>query len=190
MSTNTPFARLISTWTIYLAPAGEAKPVVSATPAGNWVVLGPTDGEQSVQNMGKLAFLRDNDHQGPVKSVRGDEDVKARFNLVGLTQENYAKILHDASNVAADAGPPASKAIPFKRGNEPTEYALLMKGALDSPYGAFPGQIYIPRCVDDSEPQMVRSRSGSPALACEFVALEDDTEASGDEMGVWEVQTA
>ncbi len=190
MSTNEPFARLVGTWKIYIAPDGEAKPDVDDAPAGNWTQLGPTDGEQSVSNMGRLTYFRDNDNQGPVKAVRPEEDVVATFGLVGLTLENYATILHSSSNVSTDAGPPAIKSIGLVRGFDPNEYALLMRGEIDSPYGAFPGQIYIPRCVEDSEPTMTRARDGSPMLECEFYALEDSTESAGETLGIWEVQTA
>lgn len=190
MPTNTPYTRLVGTWTVYVAPTGEAKPDVDDAPAGNWAELGPTDGEQSVANMGRLTYFRDNDNQGPVKAVRPEEEVVATFTLVGLSLENYATILHDSGNVSTDAGPPAIKSIGLQRGFDPNEYALLLRGSLDSPYGAFPGQIYIPRCVEDGEPTMTRARDGSPGLECEFHALEDSGEAAGETLGVWEVQTA
>lgn len=190
MPANTPFDRLAGTWTVYIAPDGEAAPAVNAAPAGNWVEFGPTDEAQELTHGGALEYFRDNDHQGPVKAVRPEEDVRIGMMVVGLTQEHYARILHDVANVTSAAGPPATKKIPVKRGFDPTEYALLLRGEADSPYGNFPGQWYFPRAVIDGEPVQSRSRDGSPGLEIEFVVLEDDTEAAGEEMGVWTVQTA
>lgn len=194
MATNTePFARLTGTLTVYIAEntgTAETEPAVNAAPAGNWVTLGPTEGDQEIDHAGALTFFYDNDHQGPVKSVRGQEDPVIRFTVAGLTLENYAKIISAASNVVTAAGPPATKTLNLKRGSSPTEYSLLLRGSADSPYGNFPGQYYVPKCVQASEPVATRSKDGSPALACEFRILEDDDQAAGAEMGWMTAQTA
>lgn len=190
MAYTQPFSRLTGTLQVYLGPVGETVPAVDTTPAGNWALLGPTDGEQSIQNMGANTYFRDNDHQGPVKGVRPEEDVLVKFNLVGLTLENYAKILDAASDVTTAAGPPATKKMPLKRGANPTEYAMLLRGPALSPYGLLPGMYVIPRCVVDGEPTATFAKDGSPALECEFYALEDDAQAEADKMGWLIVQTA
>lgn len=190
MSVNTPYDRLAGTFTVYVGPAGEAAPAVNAAPAGNWDVLGPTNDAQEIRHGGRMTYFRDNDHQAPVKAVLSEESPAVMFTVVGLTQENYAAILHDAANITTAAGPPATKTIPVKRGFDPTEYAILLRGESDSPYGNFPGQWYFPRGVFDGEPVQARARNGSPGLRVEFILLEDDTEAAGEELGVWEVQTA
>lgn len=190
MSTNTPYSRLVGVWDVYIAPAVEAKPTVSSAPSGDWALLGPTNGEQEISIEGDLEFFRDNDNQGPVKVVRPEEDVIVKFSLVGLTQENFAKILHDVANVTTAAGPPATKTIGLERGFEPSEYSLLLRGELDSPYGAFPGQIYIPRCVEGGTPTMTRAKDGSPEIECEFYSLVYAAGSAGHQLGIWEVQTA
>lgn len=190
MSVNTPYNRLAGTFTVYIAPTGEAEPAVDSAPAGNWEELGPTDDAQEISHGGALEYFRDNDHQGPVKAVRPEEMVTITMTIVGLDQENYAKVLHADSNVATDAGPPATKTMPVKRGFNPTEYAILLRGSSNSPYGDFPGQWYYPRAVAGGEPTPSYSRDGSPGLEVEWAVLEDDTESAGEEMGVWTVQTA
>lgn len=189
MASTEPFGRLVGTLTVYIAPAGEAEPAVNATPAGNWIEFGATDGEQSLEHTGDLVFFRDNDHQGPVKAVRPEEDVIVRFTIVNLTLENYARILSETSKVTTAAGP-NSKKLPFKRGHVPTEYALLLKGSAESPYGNYPAHYYIPRCVQASSPTQKRARGDSAALECAFQVLEDDTQAAGDEMGWMRAQTS
>jgi predicted secreted protein len=190
MASTSPFDRLTGVVSIYIAPQGETVTAVNATPAGNWVKLGATDGEQSLQSTGKLTYFQDNDHQGNVKAVRPLEDEIVKFKLVGLSLENYARIMDMVSDVVAAVGPPATKKVPLKRGPIPMEYALLFKGSALSPYGAYPGQYVIPRGVFDVEPTETFARDGSPALECEFHALEDDAQVDADRLGWLIVQTA
>lgn len=190
MSSSLPFEQLTGTLSVYIAPVGESVPAVNATPAGNWYLLGPTDGEQSIQHAGALTYFRDNDHQGPVKSVRPEEDVIVRFMAVGMSLEDYARILDRAADLVDDGGPPATRKMPLKRGATPNEYALLFKGSALSPYGAFPGQYVIPRGVFDGEPQPTFAKDGRPGLEVEFYAIEDYTVSAADSLGYLIVQTS
>ena len=195
MSYNTPYGRLTGTMTIYVAPltagVAEAKPAINADPAGNWTVLGETDGDQEFENVGALTFFRDNDHTGPRKAVRPEEDYIFRAMLVNLTLEQRAYVNSMLQSlVVTDAAPPAIKTLPHKRGFYPTPYSLLVKGTYDSPYGQFPGQHYIPMGYFDGEPTETRAKDGSPGLEFEFTAIEDTAQASGMEFGWMEAQTA
>lgn len=190
MASTEPFDQLTGTLKIYIAPQGEAIPAVNTTPTGNWVELGATDGEQSLEHAGENTYFRDNAHQGPVKGVRPEEDVIAHFTVVGLTLENYARILHQVSQVTTAGGPPATKKIPLKRGATLTEYALLLRGEAMSPYGIFPAMYVIPRGVFDGQPQPTFAKDGRPALECDFYVLEDDSQADADRMGWLIAQTA
>src|SRR3990172_1154145 len=172
MANTKPFEQLTGILSVYIAPSIEAMPAVNASPAGNWVLLSNTDGEQKVTHGGELIFFRDNEHQGPMKAVRPEEDVMFSMTLVGLTQEHYARILHNISNVVAAGGPPATKTIKLKKGAIPSEYSLLLKGSATSPYGAFPGQYYIPRAVIGGEPEATFTKEGRPGLAIVAHALE------------------
>lgn len=176
--------------TLYIGPVGETVTDVDSTPAGNWVELGETDGEQSMEHGGSLTYFYDNAHQGPVKATRPEEMVTYRFTLVDLDLENYARILDQVSDVSSDAGPPATKTLPLKRGAVPNEYAMMCKGSVLSPYGAFPAMYVIPRGVMDGEPQPTFSKDGRAALEVEFVAIEDDNQSAGDELGWLVAQTA
>ncbi len=190
MASSQPFEQLTGTLQVYVAPVGEAIPAVNATPAGNWYLLGPTDGEQSVQHSGPLTYFRDNDHQGPVKAVRPEEDVIIRFTQVGLALEDYARVLDDVANIVTAGGPPATKTMPLKRGQIPNEYAMLFKGLTASPYGAFPGMYVLPRCVFDAEPQPTFAKDGRPGLECEVYAIEDDNQTDINRLGWLVVQTS
>lgn len=190
MASMAPFAQLTGTLQVYLGPVGEPVPAVNATPTGNWYLLGPTDGNQTYQTNGKLKYFRDNDHQAPVKAVRADEELSILFTLVGLTLENWARILHSAALLTSVGGSPATRKMPLKRGATPTEYTMLFRGATLSPYGVFPGMFVIPRGVFDGEPKVVFARDGRPGVECDFSILEDDTQAIADRMGWLIVQTS
>jgi hypothetical protein len=190
MASSQPFEQLTGTLQVYVAPVGEAEPAVNATPAGNWYLLGPTDGEQSVQHAGALTYFTDNDHQSKVKAVRPEEDEIIAFTLVGMALEDYARVLDDAANLVSAGGPPATRTMPLKRGAVPNEFAMLLKGAAASPYGAFPGQYMIPRGVFDGEPQPTWAKDGRPALECEFHAIEDDNQSDINRLGWLKVQTS
>jgi hypothetical protein len=140
--------------------------------------------------MGALTYSRDDDHQGPVKSVRPEEEVIVRFTLVGMSLEDYARVLDRSADLVDAGGPPATRKMPLKRGAVPNEYAMLFKGSALSPYGAFPGQYVSPRGVFDGEPQPTFAKDGRPGLDCEFHALEDDTVAAADSLGYLIVQTS
>lgn len=194
MASTKPFEQLTGTLKVYVAPVGTAVPAVDAAPSGSWALLGPTDGDQKIGHGGALEYFRDNDHQGPVKAVRPEEDVMFSYSVVGLTLENYSRILHDVTKLVttnAGAGVIGKKRMPLKRGAVPTEYALLFRGDALSPYGIYPGQYVVPRGVFDGEPEPTFAKDGRPALDVEFHALEDDSQADPDDTLGWlEVQTA
>lgn len=195
MATNTPYGHLVGTPTIYVAPltagVAEAEPDVDTTPAGNWVELGETDGDISIQRVGALTYFSDNDHTGPRKAVRPEEGLTVSATLVNLTLEQRAYALSLAqSSVTTDAGPPAIKQLPNKRGYYPTVYSLLVVGSVHSPYGALPAQYYVPMVVFDGEPTETYAKDGRPGLEFAATALEDTAQSSGDEFGHLTAQTA
>lgn len=190
MTNFAPFNQLIGALKVYVAAVGTAAPDVDEAPSGSWTLLGPTDGGQQIAHMGGLTYFRDDDHQGPVKVVRPEEDVRVSFSVVGLTLENYARVLHAAGGVVSDTDP-ATKSVHLKRGATPTQYAMLLRGSAISPYGNFPGQYVIPKGVFDGEPEPSFTKDSRAALAVEFRALEDDTQADlNNSLGYLIVQTA
>lgn len=191
MASNEPFEQLVGKLDVYIAVVGSTVPDVDTTPTSPWVLMGATTGEQSLQHAGALTYFRDNDHQGPTKAVRPEEDVIVAFMLADLTLEDYRRILGAIGDITSDSGPPATKTMPSKRGYIPTEYALLFRGTALSPYGAFPGMYVVPRGVFDGEPTLTYGKANRAELECEFHALEDDDQASDDDKLGWLiVQTA
>lgn len=195
MAQNTPYGQLVGTVKFYVAPltagVAEAASAVNATPSGNWVELGETDGDQDIGPTGSFTYFSDNDHTGPRKAVRPEEGFTIRATLVNLTLEQRAYIYSMAqSDITTAAGPPATKTLPHKRGFYPTVYSLLAKGTVDSPYGALPAQHYIPMVVMDGEPREVRSKDGRAGLEFTATAIEDTAQSSGEEFGLLTAQTS
>jgi len=189
MATTTPFNQLTGVLQFYLAPKIEPEPAVNATPAGNWVLIGPTDGDQVITHGGAATQFRDNDHTLPVKAVRPEEDIMLNFTVVALTLENYAKLIAAIGNLTTAAGPNSTK-MPLMRGQTYAEYSLLLKGAAQSPYGIFPAQFYVPRCYQGSEPTPTWGKGNRPGLDCEFHVLADDTQSANDIGGWFRAQTS
>lgn len=198
MTTQTPYGRLVGVWKIYLAPATESKTNLDATPSGNWVEVGATDGEQVFQLTGSLTPFMDNDSTGPRKHVRPEEGAMFKATLVNLTLEHRARIrgMATADVTTTTSGALAVKRLPNRRGYVPTRYSLLARGgAIESsntmsPYGAWPAQLYIPIGVFDGEPEETYAKDGSPGIEFEFLAEWDSTQTAGNEFGYLEVQSS
>ncbi len=187
-SAMTPYAQLVGAVKIYIAPYGTAIPDIDTTPGASWTELGATDGDQGTEFSGDLTVFRDNDHTGPVKAARPEEDVMLTFTLVDSRLEKISRIMHNVSRVTTTtSGASAVKEMGFKRGATPTEYAMLWKGQADSPYGLYPGQNYFPRVVSNSSPKPVRGKDQRAEYECEFMALEDDNQGDENKKLGWSV---
>ena len=185
-----PSEQIVGSGTVYLAPAGEAKPDVDTTPAGNWVAMGATDGGLTFDDEGDLTFWMDDQHQGPRKATRPEEHKKFTSVFVDMTLEAYARLLSAVGNVSTDAGPPAIKKLQLQRGFDPTEYTFLFRAEAQSPYGSLPAQYFVPRAVVDGSPGSVYAKDERLGVEVTMEAITDTTQSAGDEMGWWEVQTS
>jgi hypothetical protein len=187
MASSVPFAQLVGAVEFYIAQVGTAEPALYDNPVdGGWVSLGCTEGEQSFESMGPITYFYDNCHQGPVKAVRPQEDFKVNGILVDMTLEKVMVTMGNAGNVpstGSDANSTAFKRVPIIKGFIPSEWALLARGNADSPYGAFPGQWYIPRGLFEGEFTRTRGKTVRDNVAFIFAALEDDNQTDGNGLG-------
>lgn len=184
MSAMQPHSQLTGVLKVYLAAYGETEPNINSVPGANWVELGPTDGEQSIEVTGPLTHFYDNNHISAVKSTRPQEDHMYNFSVVGLTLENVARIKAVAAAVVSTTMNSVNvRRLPAKMGYTPPTYALLFKGDADSPYGVLPAQRYVPYGVFEGEHTLTRAKDGRPQIDCVFHALEDDAQAAGSELG-------
>lgn len=192
-SNLTPFNQLAGiTLTMYIhATAGTAEPAATADPTSSgFVEVGNTDGGQTLTFGGAKTKFYDDQHQGPVKTARPQEDPMIETTIVGLTLENWARVIHSASLITSAAGPPAVKRMPLKRGRTGVRYTVLFKSSIASPYGNFPLQVYLPIAEFDGEPAPAFAKDGRPGLAIQAFPLEDDSQADGDELGWVTAQTS
>lgn len=187
MAAQNPYDQLTGVLTLYIATYGTAEPAVASTPGASWLELGCTDGDLTEDHgVADLTKFYDNCHVGPVKAVLSQMDPIFGFSLVSLTLENIARLIRSAGAVSTSG---SSKILPIKRAYNPTEYAFLAKGPSDSPYGDYPGQLYIPRGVFDGKFSVVRSKTGRPSIASTFHALEDDAQTEYNRLG-WKTAQA
>lgn len=177
--------------TIYIAPAGEAKPAVNAAPSGNWVSLGETDGGVKVTKTQSIEAFSTDQRTGKVKAIRTEEGVTVETNLVQATLENLANVLNgQVTDTAPGSGTIGKRSLPLHAGADVDEIAILFRG--DSPYSAtYPGQYYVPRGYIDDDVEMEFVKDGKVLIPFKFEALEDlDASTENDRFGVIEYQDA
>ncbi len=177
MSGMQPFAQLIGPADVYVAVYGTAIPNIDATPGVAWAKLGPTSGDQTIRLLRETSYWQDNDGLGDVTARNINAGAEAEFTLVGLTYENLGRILHNIANVStATSGAVSVKELPFSVDYVPTEYAILVRGVTDSPYGVYPAQNYIPRGIFADTTEMTKGRSTRAEVPCLFHGLRDDAQ--------------
>ncbi len=189
MAVNTPYAQLVGPCKVYLAPYGTTEPTVTSAPSGSWVELGATTGDQTESKDASATLFYDNDHQGAVKGVTPQEDVKVMFTLANLTHNHFARILSSIANITTAASPNVSR-VPLKSGYTQTEYALVVRGDGDSPFGNYPAQWYIPRGFFEKALSLTRGKTARAELECTFLVLEDDAQSDGNRLGWTTAQTS
>lgn len=180
-----PFEIVGQPLTLWLAPFATAFPLVDATPAGTWVLIG-TSGQRSQDESGIMTTynqsinkVRPGGALGPVKAFRSEEDLMFKLTIwdVTLEQVRIALNANAVTTTAATTGVAGTKRIGMSRGFDVTEYALLARGV--SPYAdAMNAQYEVPRCFMSNSPSIVYKKATPAAVELEFTALEDPNAAS------------
>ena len=174
-----PYEIIGAPYTLWLAPVGEAFPLIDAAPAGNWIKVG-TNGDKNYSEDGVTVAHSQSFEQarpagatGPVKAWRTEEDLMIRLSLWDLTLEQYAKAMNDATvaTTAAGSGTAGFKTIGLSQGQDVALYSMLVRGI--SPYGNFNAQYQVPRVYQSGNPEPVFKKGEPAALDLEFTALED-----------------
>ncbi len=189
-------------WDIYIAPVDTARPdideLVSAVAA--WIMLG-AQGAKNITEDGIHVFLEDESEiwkglgsTAGQKKFRTDEAGRVEFELADIRAETLAYYLGSEADsapsgmttVAAGAGQAGLKRVSLLRGFDFSECALLMRKA-DSAYGtAFNTQIWIPRCAQNGNAELVSVKGEPVVLAFSYEFLESPTNG----FGMYEAQTA
>ena len=175
---TSPYNILVSPATgIWLAPVGEAYPLINVAPAGNWVSLGRTDGGVKVKNLNKITDHMLDQVLMPVKRTRTAVGVEVTCPLAEITLEVYAKVLNNVTvtTVAAGAGTAGYKYFTLGSTVDVSQFAMLIRGP--SPYMDANLQ-YELKCVSQgAEPELEFTSAKKAILNTVWSALEDPSVA-------------
>lgn len=192
-----PFEIIAAPFEVYVAPVGEAFPLINAAPAGNWDLIG-TNGNKNISEDGVTVAHEEDIEEfrmagatGPVKAARTSEGLSISFVLHDLTLEQYAAALNfgTVTDTAAGAGTAGFREIDLYKGLDLAERAVLIRGP--SPYGAgFNMQYQLPRCYLRSEAEVVFQKGEPAGLEITLTALMDLGASAGEEFGKLVAQDA
>lgn len=185
----TPYEIIGAPYTVWIAPIGEAFPLIDAAPAGNWVKLG-TNGDRNYSNDG-VTISHSKSYQkarvagatGPVKAFLDEEDLMIKLTLLDLSLEQYKYALNSntVTTTAAGSGTAGFKKIGLSQSvGRTAEFALMARGI--SPYDEnMNAQYEVPRCYDSGSAEPVFRKGVAAGLALELTALEDLAASSEEE---------
>lgn len=188
MANTQPYSLLVGVGTLYVAPANEAMPALTATPAGNWRSMGETDDGVTVSKTRNIEKFSSDQRTGNVKAVQTEEAVVIETNLQESTLENLVDVVNGTVTVtAAGSGTIGKKSMGLHSGANVEEFAFLFRGT--SPYGNFPAQFYLPRGFFDDDVEMEYKKDEKTLIPVKFEALEDLNAATeAERFGVYEAQ--
>jgi len=164
---------LVGVGKLYVAPAGTAKPDLTAEPGSEWTYLGETEDGVTATKSQDIAEHKSDQRTGPIKATRTDESLTVATKLLAATLENLSVAIGGAT---VNDNPPQTGVIGTRTmgmylGGEVAEFAILFRG--DSPYGPYPGQYYVPRGYFGGEVGQEFKKDKGVVIPVEFHALED-----------------
>lgn len=191
MGNSAPYSLLVGVGTLYVAPAGEAKPTdVTTDPSGNWESAGLTDGGVKIRKTQTIETFGGDQRTGKLKAVRTEEGVEVETNLQDATLENLANVINSTvTDTAAGAGTIGTRSLKPYAGADVTLFALLFRGT--SAYGNYPAEYYVPYGFFDDDVEMAFEKDGKTLIPMKFMALEDPNAATeADRFGIFTEQDA
>lgn len=174
-----PFEIVASPFEAYFAPFGEAFPLIDATPAGNWLLIGKSGSKNmspdgiTVTHNQTVEFFQMLGGTLPRKAARTEENVTVAFTLHDLTLEMYRLAINQNGVItnAAQSGIAGFKELSLSRGPDVTVLSLLLRGpsAYDDNFNA---QFQIPAAVESGQPEVVFAKGQPAGLALNFGIIE------------------
>lgn len=180
--------------TVWAAPTGTAKPDVSITPPVAWIKLG-AQGDKNITENGVHMFHEQNLNMirmlgatAPIKAFPDSEDERIEFELADLNLEMISIILGNGPATTAagviTTAPGVSiagqKNLSMYRGiGAKLPISLLARAPQSAGGGAFSTQWWIPKCVPDSQCEIIWVKDAPAILAAVFTALWDPTNGLG-----------
>jgi len=167
-----PFNLVVGEGQIYMAPVGESFPAIDlATPAGNWVDLGKTEGPVTITHVRAQNPIRTNQSAMLQKEVLVTADETIAFSLAETDLDSYGDILQDvtATDTAAGAGTAGYKTIAISPSYSP-QFALLVrtKSAIADGFR----QYEYHRGSFAADHAVAYTRGDKAVIPCEFNAME------------------
>jgi len=188
MTLSTPYEILVGAGEVWYAPVGETYPLIDAAPAGNWALLGETDGGVQLIFREATTNHRTDHVTGPIKVTRQEEEVVVQASIAEATLEAIGAILGQTVVTTAPGGGAAGiREVPLKRSVLMNELAFLFRG--DSPYepesgvgtAPYPAQYELPRGYLGGEIGSSFTKDGKTLYPYEFIVLEDFDQATAAE---------
>lgn len=175
---------------MYIAPAGTAKPVLTASPSGSWRSLGETDDGVKIAHTQTIETFTSDQRVGKKKAVRTEEGLTVEANLQDGTLENLADVIGGTvTDTAPGSGTIGTRSTPLYSGATVDEFAFLFRGV--SAYGDFPAQLYIPRAFFDGDTEQEYKKDTVTLTPITLEALEDLNAATeAERFGIYEMQDA
>ncbi len=179
---------LVGSGELFVAPVGEAFPLVDAAPVGNWASMGEIDGGVTATHDQTIDEHMIDSESGFVKATRSGETLVIAANLAEATSANLAKVLDDQT-VGTDTTPTRNITPLYRSDGVVAEHAFLFRG--NSPSGAFSAQYELPRGYFGGTTARSFTKDAKTLTPVEFHCLVDDTAATEQEkFGNWVEQTA
>ena len=136
MTSYQPFRLQVGVLDVYLGPVGEADPAADvATPVGNWVTIGQTDGDVVLAPNLTTANVGDNSSLIPLKVVPTAFEPTIALTLANMTLEKVYELYSDltVTDVAAGVGTKGYRHVSV---GEPDgdQWAMIVQNTVLSPY--------------------------------------------------------
>ncbi len=180
MSNTSPYEILVGSGEAWRAPVGTAFPDLDETPTSPWVSMGDMDGGLTVNSTQTIVQHRTDQHTGPVKATRSEENLTLETNLAEATLENMALVLNsDVEDVAPGATTIGTRTVNLHRGPDVDQYAFLFRAY--SPYGPWEEQYCLPVGYFDGDASFAYTKEGKLVILARFTCLEDPNAATEEE---------
>lgn len=191
-----PHHIIAAPYTIYLAPAGTAFPLITDDERdfdAKWFKLGAAGAKDydeagvTVSHEQALEYFRGADSTVPRKAFRTEEDLLISVTLADMSPEMYAKVINDAAvtTIAADVSRTGEQSFSLYRGTQAATFALLARGmsAVDNGLVA---QYEVETVIEDGNPAPVYTKGTPALLECQFRAIDASGEGA---FGTFRTQT-
>lgn len=200
-NSSAPYEIIAGPATLYVAPAGTARPDIAThpllAPTDPWVVIG-TNGDLNYDEQGvrlaspqevvKWKALGDT---GSRKAFRVSEDFMVGLKVVDLKLDVWKLALNQNTITDTPAGAEAGhQKIGLSRGPGVASIAILIR--FPSPYGAdLWAQIWMPRAINEAAVETLFQKGTPAGLDLEFSSMVwEDASSEEERFGVLEAQDA